>query len=267
MSGPSEVMVATFNVHAGVDGWGRYFDVVSACEDIGADVLVLQETWSPDSRTSFVQELAESAGYQVIEGQLGRGWSLTRDHLPAPGTGSPRWSPPLMRNVGGPHLEPVRGRAEPAMIERGSVRVSLLSKLPLRRHEVIDLPKLPRDRSRRKALLVEVGPEGKVPLTVVGTHLSHLEKGSPLQMRVLYRALTDISGPIALMGDMNCWGPLLLTMFPGWRRAAFGRTYPAWKPHSQIDHILVRGDLAVRDGEVLALPGSDHRPVRARLSW
>jgi endonuclease/exonuclease/phosphatase family metal-dependent hydrolase len=46
-----------------------------------------------------------------------------------------------------------------------------------------------------------------------------------------------------------------------------GRTWPASRPHSQIDHILVRR----RDGtevvhaEVLPAVGSDHRPVRATL--
>ena len=46
-----------------------------------------------------------------------------------------------------------------------------------------------------------------------------------------------------------------------------GRTWPASRPHSQIDHILVRrGDgTEVLDREVLPDVGSDHRPVRATL--
>jgi endonuclease/exonuclease/phosphatase family metal-dependent hydrolase len=52
---------------------------------------------------------------------------------------------------------------------------------------------------------------------------------------------------------------------PGWRRAVVGRTWPAWRPHSQIDHILVRGALQPVRGEVLPHGGSDHRPVRAEL--
>ncbi len=44
-----------------------------------------------------------------------------------------------------------------------------------------------------------------------------------------------------------------------------GRTWPAWRPHSQIDHILVRGALRPVDGRVLPDSGSDHRPVRAEL--
>ena len=44
-----------------------------------------------------------------------------------------------------------------------------------------------------------------------------------------------------------------------------GRTWPARRPHSQIDHILVRAATAPRcvHDEVLPDVGSDHRPVRA----
>ena len=44
-----------------------------------------------------------------------------------------------------------------------------------------------------------------------------------------------------------------------------GATWPAWNPHSQIDHILVRGAIEIGAGEVLPAAGSDHRPVRAEL--
>jgi hypothetical protein len=40
--------VANFNIHAGIDGWGRPYDFVSACRQIDADVLVLEETWTGD---------------------------------------------------------------------------------------------------------------------------------------------------------------------------------------------------------------------------
>jgi endonuclease/exonuclease/phosphatase family metal-dependent hydrolase len=54
---------------------------------------------------------------------------------------------------------------------------------------------------------------------------------------------------------------------PGWNRAVIGRTWPAWRPHSQIDHILVRGALRGGGGRVLPDAGSDHRPVRVDLSF
>jgi endonuclease/exonuclease/phosphatase (EEP) superfamily protein YafD len=48
-------------------------------------------------------------------------------------------------------------------------------------------------------------------------------------------------------------------------RAVRGRTWPARRPHSQIDHIWIDDGLAVVDAGVGAATGSDHRPVRARL--
>ena len=65
---------------------------------------------------------------------------------------------------------------------------------------------------------------------------------------------------------MNLWGPPVRIFLPEWHRAVKGRTWPAWSPHSQIDHVLVRGPLGIASGEVLANAGSDHRPVRARLT-
>jgi endonuclease/exonuclease/phosphatase family metal-dependent hydrolase len=44
-----------------------------------------------------------------------------------------------------------------------------------------------------------------------------------------------------------------------------GRTWPAHRPHSQIDHVLVRDDVEVVDAAVLDEVASDHRPVRVTL--
>jgi len=75
---------------------------------------------------------------------------------------------------------------------------------------------------------------------VHGAHLSH---GSYRQ----YRRVSDIVAtldpalPILLGGDFNSWRPLLRLLLPGWRSLVNARTWPARSPHSQIDHLLVRG--------------------------
>ena len=46
-----------------------------------------------------------------------------------------------------------------------------------------------------------------------------------------------------------------------------GRTYPAHRPHSQTDHILVNPPVDVVASEVVPQIMSDHRPVRARLRF
>ncbi len=124
---------------------------------------------------------------------------------------------------------------------------------------------LPSDRVERAALVVDLTVEGR-PISVVGTHMSHLHYGSHRNWAELRRALKTAARPdAALVGDMNTWGPLVRVFMPGWRRAVIGRTWPAWRPHSQIDHILVRGALRRASGMVLPNAGSDHRPVRAEL--
>ncbi len=72
-----------------------------------------------------------------------------------------------------------------------------------------------------------------------------------------------------LAGDCNLWGPPVMAVLgDGWRRAVTGRTWPARRPHSQIDHVLVRpGDVRVVDAAVGGDVGSDHRPLRLRLAW
>ena len=102
-------------------------------------------------------------------------------------------------------------------------------------------------------------------ILVAGVHLGHLSHGSPSQVGELRRSLRH-ELPTVLLGDMNCWGPPLLALLPAWRRAVRGRSWPAWRPHSQIDHILFDRGLRVLSGEVLPALGSDHRPIRATLA-
>jgi endonuclease/exonuclease/phosphatase family metal-dependent hydrolase len=105
------------------------------------------------------------------------------------------------------------------------------------------------------------------PISVAGTHMSHLHMGSHRNWAELRRQLRTEARPDAVLaGDMNTWGPLVHLFLPGWQRAVIGRTWPSWKPHSQIDHIMVRGALRAEAGVVLPDAGSDHRPVRAELS-
>jgi endonuclease/exonuclease/phosphatase (EEP) superfamily protein YafD len=74
------------------------------------------------------------------------------------------------------------------------------------------------------------------------------------------------SVPAVLAGDMNMWGPPVTSYFPGWRRALRSRTWPAHRPHSQLDHVLVTSSVRVLDARVIPFTGSDHRPVVVRLA-
>ena len=100
----------------------------------------------------------------------------------------------------------------------------------------------------------------------MAVHLtSRLPHGPPLQLRRLAAAIPASDRPGILTGDCNFWGPPASALLPGWRRTVRGRTWPAHRPHSQIDHVFVRGGIEVVDAAVLPPVGSDHRAVRARL--
>ncbi|MGB7053058.1 MAG: endonuclease/exonuclease/phosphatase family protein, partial [Acidimicrobiales bacterium] len=97
-------------------------------------------------------------------------------------------------------------------------------------------------------------------------HMSHLTDFSPLQYRRLAALLPSPDTPAALAGDMNLWGPPVSSFFPAWRRAVTGRTWPAHRPHSQLDHVLITASLRVVEARIAEHSGSDHRPVVVRLA-
>jgi endonuclease/exonuclease/phosphatase family metal-dependent hydrolase len=256
-------------VHAGVDGWGRPYDVVAACRAIDADVLVVQETWTPDHGAGIVETVSAALGYAVVEQPLARG-RLATPHPQADG----RWMSFSGRRRdhsiyldGERSFDATVGRSRRYLdAGPGQWGIAVLSRLPVHSHCVIDLGRLTHDRARRLAVVVRLDLSG-IAVTVIGTHMSHITYGAPRQFLRLSRAMrqTVPTGPGILAGDMNLWGPPVSAFFPGWRRALRRRTWPAWRPHSQIDHILIRGPLKVEGGQVFAAMGSDHLPLRVRL--
>jgi len=269
-----QVVVASFNVHGGVDGWGRRFDVVDACRHIEADVLMLQECWSPDGGESTADHVARKLGYVASELPFARG------RIVAPGDPLPdRWGPRLLsQSVHGLRLDRrrntstdqrVRRHGARDTVERGTWAIATLSRLPMKAWHTIDLGKLPTDPARRGAIVTDLELEGAAaPMRVVGTHLAHLSQGSPRHIAALRRALNAlVPAPCVLAGDMNLWGPPLVLLLPGWSRAVRGRTWPTWTPRpvAQPDHILIRGPVRAENGEVLPISGSDHLPIRSTL--
>src|SRR4029450_12120476 len=109
---------------------------------------------------------------------------------------------------------------------------------------------------------------GGPPFTVMGTHMPLLKDPVWRLAPAVRAALPGPDEPGALAGDMNMWGGGADRLAgPGWRRAVRGRTYPAHRPHSQTDHILVNAAATGGSAEVVPQVGSDHRPVRAHLRF
>jgi endonuclease/exonuclease/phosphatase family metal-dependent hydrolase len=263
---PASLTLATFNTHLGVDGWGRPFDVVEACRSLGADVLVLQESWAPvDGGPSTAAEVARALGYAVVAER-----ALARGRLFGPvATTSTRWGPPMVPWQGSFRLDGEHrghdGRRAGSAHTPGAWGLALLSRLPVLRSTVIPLKKLRRDAARRVVIGCTIELDGAT-VEVFGTHMSHITHGSHLQYRRLRDLLPPLTAAAVLAGDMNLWGPPVNSYLRGWRRALIARTWPAHRPHSQLDHILVTPAVDVLDARVGSPTGSDHLPVVATLA-
>jgi endonuclease/exonuclease/phosphatase family metal-dependent hydrolase len=265
--------IANYNMHCGMDGWGRRYDYLGSIAALGADVVVLEETWTAvgDDRGGQAAEAARHLGYQVVAQDLGEG----RRIQPQPDAGdswiaSPTWregNRALYMDGVRPLRHGVTSLARWQEAEPGRMGIAVLVRpeLPIEASRVLHLHVLRADRLRRAAIVVDLTVDGR-PISVAGTHMSHLLYGSPRNFAELRRRLRVEARPDAVLsGDMNAWGPLVQLFMPGWRRAVKGPSWPTWRPHSQIDHIMVRGALRPVDARVFPHAGSDHRPVRVEL--
>jgi endonuclease/exonuclease/phosphatase family metal-dependent hydrolase len=68
----SALRVATWNIHGAIGSDGRYAPdrIVGVLQEIGADVVALQEVASQEAHTSFLADLERETGYHVVAGLL-----------------------------------------------------------------------------------------------------------------------------------------------------------------------------------------------------
>jgi endonuclease/exonuclease/phosphatase family metal-dependent hydrolase len=234
--------VAAFNAHWGIGRFGRFhgvrYDVARVVRGLGADLVVVPETWRDGSGAGLLDPLRDD-GYHV-------------DTIP------------LMQ------MERRRRtrKSEAAGVPRdGAWELAVCSRFPVLGRRSIPMGIVPTDATGlRHALALTVAIDG-ISVEVIGLHLSSkVWRLAPVRhLLTLGRGVVDDSGPQILAGDFNLWGPATDAVLRGWERPVRGRTYPSRRPHSQIDHVLVRGGIQVLGGEVLAQTPSDHRPIRARL--
>ena len=97
--------------------------------------------------------------------------------------------------------------------------------------------------------------------TLVNVHLSH---GQLLNRRQLRKIARSVEGPLAIVGDFNAVGPIVM---PGFVDAGPRRiTHVAKKVMPfRLDRCLARG-VKCQNVEVLARGRSDHRPIVLELS-
>ncbi len=235
------ITVASFNLH-----WGRRlrsarpYDVVDACAQLDADVLALQEVWRPDGGTSLAEQVAAALDYELHETWACR---VTVD--------------PVCRVVGHAGAPVGDGDSGQALLVRRGIAHGPVTVQPLGGFLF--------DDSDRAVISVELDVDGTA-ITVAGSHFPHLEHISPLLRWRLRRALPEPSQPAVVMGDFNMWGWVTRFVLPGWRRAVSGATWPAPRPVFQIDHLMATPSVVVEDAEVVRAGGSDHLPIRARIT-
>jgi len=262
--------VATYNLHAGVDGWGRPTRVVDAAVALDADVLILQESWR-SAHVDLAAEIAARSGATAHTYVCATGWRVTG------GTGRSTWQPADALLVGNRGLyldseQPLSARSKARLehaegAERGEWCVGIVTRLDVLKEDVVELSRFGPDRARRRLVHLTLD-SGHGALEAFGLHGAHLSRGSLRQYRELASTLdagcgSDEAAPLG--GDLNAWGVVVRRMLPGWRHAGRGATWPSWRPHSQLDHLFVRGPVAVADGGAVAERESDHRPMAATI--
>ena len=258
--------VATFNLHAGVDGWGRPTGALEHAASLEADILICPETWRGDDGTDFYAELQTRLAMTGLFVPLARAERVTS------GRAGTTWQPRLAHLTGEHGLyftehrslsSTQRTRRASLNVERGDWGLSLLTRYPVSAIRAEALGRLPRERVRRTLIVADLEVDGR-PITVLAIHGAHLSHGSFRQYQRVSAIASDIDRrrPVLLAGDFNSWRPPLRLFLPGWRTLARARTWPAQHPHSQIDHVLGRGpwravSSSASDG------GSDHLALSA----
>ncbi|CAN5560690.1 endonuclease/exonuclease/phosphatase family protein [soil metagenome] len=232
----ASISIASLNAHYGIGSDNERFDLVGVCTSLNADVIALQEVWWPDGEAGWLQKL-RSEGYQIAEFRQARAELSPKLAVnPETGDGTGWWG------------------------------IAIASRIGLTNPESVDMGSTPLDPvGRRAALRVRVDVGNGDHIWVTTLHATHYFLLAPLHHRRLAEGLRGSTRSV-VCGDFNLWGPLAGLAFRGWQRPVRGRSYPAHRPHSQIDHLFATSDLVVEHAEVLGEVGSDHRPIRARVA-
>jgi endonuclease/exonuclease/phosphatase family metal-dependent hydrolase len=235
-----DLTLVSFNTHAGLqarrNGGCEPYDLAGVLRTLDADVIVLQESFRPSGGVTPASEIARELGAEVYELAFGNAKLDPWPHIPRDGKGT------------------------------GIVGLAVITRIPTVWRGVLSVGRMVGDPTPERAGLHLELDVGGTAVDLVGVHLtSRLPYGPPIQISRLRPQLPAPGRPAIVAGDYNFWGPGVRAFLPGWRRAVRGRTWPSSRPHSQIDHILVRPEIEVVSSSVLPALGSDHRAVRATM--
>ncbi|MGH3743580.1 MAG: endonuclease/exonuclease/phosphatase family protein, partial [Mycobacteriales bacterium] len=253
--------LASWNLLHGVapsDGVVDAARLAAAAASLDADVLCIQEVDRDQSRSGHIDQTA------VVAEALGA--AAWRFEPAIAGTPDEQWS-----------------RIDGSVVVGAAYGVGLVSRLPVRSWhvQVLDPPAVPAimpgavpERGRRgvrlgrpqvirdapRVVLAAVVETPRGPMSVGCCHLTYVQGWNVAQLRRALTLLRPLPAPRFLLGDLNMAGRLP-ALASQWRPLVRGRTFPAWRPRVQIDHILAEGHVDVLGSRVQELPVSDHRAV------
>jgi endonuclease/exonuclease/phosphatase family metal-dependent hydrolase len=248
------ITISSLNLHCGLSGTGRPYDVPEALASLDADIIAVQEAWWTTGGADGVTGSGAAPNGAAAGGAATDSVATAADKLGAQ----------LIRTqvAGGASLAELSIAPRP---DRGSWGIAVLTTLPVTRFESLSLGRAPGDSVSRSALICSVTTPGGWPLRLVNTHLTH-RLTSPAQLYKLTQYLASDGDPVptVIVGDLNM--PRLATWIAaGYAPTVRGRTFPAHRPVIQLDHLLTTPQLDIAGAEVLGPLGSDHLPIRARV--
>lgn len=222
---PAGLRVLTFNIRTGtgMDGQRDLARIAKVIADHQPDLVMLQEVDNNCTRSGKVDQTAELARLTGLQAVFG----------------------PAMPHQGGEYGQ--------AILSRTALTDPKIHKLPG--------PGEPRI-AFSATTTTRLGS-----LTAVTVHLD-FGTAQTAQATALAKALETVEGPLVVAGDFNAEpGSAALAPFAKapWviaPKAAPAATYPADKPNTEIDYIVLRGLSATGPATVVAeAVASDHRPV------
>lgn len=233
--------LASFNIQTGINT-ASYRDYITGS---------WRHIWPSQKRLPNLMRIAQLlrpfdiVGLQEVDGGGARSHHIVQTQYLAEHAGFAHWHNQINRRIG-----------NLALHSNG-----LLSRLRPDAIHDYRLPGLP----GRGAVLARFGRSGRSALYICVLHLA-LSQRARLRQLAFVSALIDDLPYVIVMGDLNCEpnSPELRFLTRNTHLADPVReisTFPSWRPHRMLDHILVTPGLKVEHVHAINFACSDHLPI------
>jgi endonuclease/exonuclease/phosphatase family metal-dependent hydrolase len=237
--------VASFNIQTGI-GTSSYQEYLTGS---WRHILPSNKRIPNLNRIAELLKSFDIVGLQEAEGGGARSRHIVQTEYLAKAGGFPYWHHQVNRRIGdiAVHSNGLLTRIKPDFLRD------------------YKLPGLP----GRGAILARFGTRPDEALYLCVLHLALSRRARLRQLAFVSELIGDRSYVI-LMGDLNC-GPNSpeIRLLTGATRLCDPvreiKTFPSWRPHKMLDHILVTPELEVGNLQVLDFACSDHLPIAMEI--